>query len=231
MCDGESQRDYIANNFLPKFKDAIVPSFGSINGLRDGIFDTGFAKRISQAGSEIFQVCYIGRKCKDKGLAVLEDISKIPEFQLSNIKFVLAGPVEDDYHEEYSVLKRKLTAFTGKFKFIDEFVNPVDLLKNAHCLFLPSLREGFGTVVIEAQAFGCPVVVSDIYGLKDSFKDKLTGYSCSHSSDEYFAAIKSLSKPDIYNEFSINARSFASNFAPNNFKKSLLQAYKDVNLL
>ena len=40
---------------------------------------------------------------------------------------------------------------------------------------LPSYREGFGTVVIEAAAVGIPAIVSNIYGLSDTIVKNQTG--------------------------------------------------------
>ena len=45
----------------------------------------------------------------------------------------------------------------------------------ADILVLPSYREGFGTVVIEAAACGVPAVVSRIYGLTDAVDENVTG--------------------------------------------------------
>ena len=42
-------------------------------------------------------------------------------------------------------------------------------------LVLPSYREGFGNVVIEAEAMGVPVIVSDIPGPRDAMKNNVTG--------------------------------------------------------
>lgn len=40
---------------------------------------------------------------------------------------------------------------------------------------LPSYREGFGMVVIEAAAAGIPAVASRIYGVTDAVEDGVTG--------------------------------------------------------
>ncbi len=45
----------------------------------------------------------------------------------------------------------------------------------ADILCLPSYREVFGTVVIEAAAMGLPTVGSDIYGLSDAVANGETG--------------------------------------------------------
>ncbi len=57
----------------------------------------------------------------------------------------------------------------GKTKFLD-FVPDEDLpslYKQALCFALPSLYEGFGLPVLEAMAYGCPVVVSNVSSLPE----------------------------------------------------------------
>ena len=46
----------------------------------------------------------------------------------------------------------------------------------ANILCLPSYREGFGTVVIEAAACRLPTLCSNIYGLKDAVIANKTGF-------------------------------------------------------
>ena len=45
----------------------------------------------------------------------------------------------------------------------------------SNLLCLPSYREGFGTVVIEAAAMKVPTLGSNIYGLTDAIQDDVTG--------------------------------------------------------
>jgi glycosyltransferase involved in cell wall biosynthesis/O-antigen/teichoic acid export membrane protein len=48
-------------------------------------------------------------------------------------------------------------------------------MARAHCLLVPSVREGWGLVVIEANSVGTPAVGYDIHGLRDSIRDGSTG--------------------------------------------------------
>lgn len=45
----------------------------------------------------------------------------------------------------------------------------------ADLLCLPSYREGFGSVIVEAAACGIPALGSRIYGLTDAIEDRVTG--------------------------------------------------------
>jgi glycosyltransferase involved in cell wall biosynthesis len=50
-----------------------------------------------------------------------------------------------------------------------------ELVKRAWILVNPSVREGFGLNVVEANALGTPCVAYDVAGLRDSVKDGKTG--------------------------------------------------------
>jgi glycosyltransferase involved in cell wall biosynthesis len=48
-------------------------------------------------------------------------------------------------------------------------------MARAHCLLVPSVREGWGLVVVEANSVGTPAVGYDVPGLRDSIRDGVTG--------------------------------------------------------
>jgi glycosyltransferase involved in cell wall biosynthesis len=48
-------------------------------------------------------------------------------------------------------------------------------MARAHCLLVPSVREGWGLVVIEANSVGTPAVGYDVPGIRDSIRDGRTG--------------------------------------------------------
>ena len=48
-------------------------------------------------------------------------------------------------------------------------------MARAHCLLVPSVREGWGLVVVEANAVGTPAVGYDVRGIRDSIRPGETG--------------------------------------------------------
>jgi glycosyltransferase involved in cell wall biosynthesis len=52
------------------------------------------------------------------------------------------------------------------------------LLGRAWVLVNPSVREGWGLNVVEANALGTPCVAYDVAGLRDSVRDGVTGLLC-----------------------------------------------------
>jgi len=66
-----------------------------------------------------------------------------------------------------------------KSVFIEEEVSQEDVinyLSSSSLLVLPSISEGLGRVILEAQAVGCPVLVSDAGGMKDLIQHGETGF-------------------------------------------------------
>jgi len=53
-----------------------------------------------------------------------------------------------------------------------------ELIAKAHLLLVPSVREGWGLVVTEANSLGTPAIGYDVPGLRDSIKDGVTGSLC-----------------------------------------------------
>ena len=74
-------------------------------------------------------------------------------------------------------LKEKFEQFLSfkRVKFFGMVSNPMEYMMCSDCLVLPTHREGFGLVNIEANSVGVPVVTTDVMGCKDTIKNKETG--------------------------------------------------------
>ena len=74
----------------------------------------------------------------------------------------------------------------------------------------PTYREGFGSVTIEAEAMGIPVVVSDVPGPQNAIIDRVTGYKVpSKTVDPWVDKISYLlDNPDVRVEMGKEGRKF-----------------------
>lgn len=124
-------------------------------------------------------VIYLGALSKDKGIEdALEAFKNIFKFK-KDYQFWVAGKGESHY---LKYLKKKTRLFgidkvTKFFGFVNE-KKKYELLARAHILINPSIREGWGFVVIEAASQGTPTVAYNVAGLKDSVVDGKTGLLC-----------------------------------------------------
>jgi len=119
-------------------------------------------------------VFFIGRHVYEKGVQILIDAAPDIINSYKDIKFVIAG--KGDMTEE---LKEKVKYFGLENKVL--FTGYMDdetkkkMYKTADAAVFPSLYEPFGIVALEAMAAGCPVVASDIGGLKEVIEHKTNG--------------------------------------------------------
>lgn len=112
---------------------------------------------------------YIGRLAPSKGLELLVDT-----FENENIagaKLLIAGSGDELYVQGLkNKVKNDCILFVGRSK-------PEDFFKAIDFLVVPSLwNEPLGRVVLEAYAFGIPVIASNIGALPEIVTDKKTGF-------------------------------------------------------
>ena len=90
----------------------------------------------------------------------------------------------------------------------------IELLKKAHILINPSIREGWGLVNIEANTMGTPVVAYNSPGLVDSVKHGVSGIICSQNTPTQMAKdVMKVLEEKNYTLFSKNSIIWSENFS------------------
>ncbi len=120
---------------------------------------------------DVFVIGFVGRITADKGVNELLEACK-PIVSKEKILW-LVGPFDD-----VSTINPDLLSWAKACPYVihTPFVNDIERYYAAFDLFvLPSYREGFGNVSIEAQAMKVPCLVTDILGLKDTILPGTTG--------------------------------------------------------
>ena len=106
-----------------------------------------------------------------------------------------------------------------------------ELLKKAHLVLVPSIREGWGLVVTESNAMGTPAVAYNVPGLRDSVIDEETGILVKENSPSDLAssAVSLLKDTSRLNRLSSNALSFSKQFNWNNTASEFDKIIKSVS--
>lgn len=169
-----------------------------------------------------FVFCYMARKTKDKGAIDIIDAFNRVKKQAKNklIKLLYIGP----YEENINLSLRQAFSF-NQIIDIGLVKNPLDYLSISNVFCLPSYREGFGNVIIDAAALGIPSIGYDIIGLKDSIVNEKTGITCPVGNIEMFS--KLMLKIMVDDKFRIKLANQSKINAHENFNaKDLSQGYE-----
>ncbi|RYZ80305.1 MAG: glycosyltransferase, partial [Proteobacteria bacterium] len=120
-----------------------------------------------------FVVNFTGRINQEKGIVELVDAICLLRNKGLDIFLLLVGPIDERSGLDETFLQKlkekKFIARIGYTRTPELYFGVSDIL----CL--PSYREGFGGVVIEAALMGIPAVGSNIHGLQDAIIHNVTG--------------------------------------------------------
>lgn len=176
-------------------------------------------------------IIFLGALSTDKGINdVIETFAsfhkKDPESQLW-----MVGNGDQHYVKALKNLSDKL-GVRNKVKFwgyVSEN-KKFGLLTRAHVLINPSVREGWGLVIIEAASQGTPAVVYNVPGLKDSVKDTVTGIIVKKRDPELMAdAIYTLLKnKEMYKKYQKNGIAWAKSLTWDKAAKESLRLISKI---
>lgn len=156
-------------------------------------------------GRDIFVYIFIGRVTRDKGINEL--LSAFKRLNDDSVLFLLGNNEVDTSvnRELYDwSLENKNIIYTGNVDDVERYLSAAD------CYVLPSYREGFGMSVIEAEAMGVPVIVTDIPGPVDAVIDNKTGLLVKKADENSLLdAMKKIRKLN-YQEMGKEGHKFAS---------------------
>lgn len=175
LADSPSQRDFIVLEGVAPAGKVRVLGEGSICGVDGERFRPDAARRVEirlaqGIPDEAVVFLFLGRLNRDKG--VLDLVDAFAALDNAAAWLLVAGPDEADLR---GVMERRLGAALARTRFVGYTDRPEDFMAAADVFCLPSYREGFGMVIIEAAAAGIPAIASRIYGVTDAVEEGVTG--------------------------------------------------------
>lgn len=199
----------------PEEKGAVIWS-GSASGVNLQKFDIShkdeWRKAVRQQygiGEGDFVHGFIGRITGDKGINELFAAGKRILQEKPDAWLMLVGYLEKADTVDQELLNwaqnEKRVLFCGYSDVVEQYLSAMDVY------ILPSHREGFGSAVVEAEAMGVPVIVTDIPGPTDAMIRNETGIVVQKENvDSLYAGMRQMQDDGAMRaEFSQKAHNFA----------------------
>lgn len=209
---------YIPNNLKEEIfkKSAIIP-----NGL-DSFWLENKNQPKSQPNKKEINILQVGIIDKLKNPLTTSKAIELLNIQGYNITFNIVGKIEDEaiYKELISKDYVKYYSPMPKEKLISMY-------RENDIFVMPSLRETFGLVYVEAMSQGLPVLYSQGQGFDNQFPDGEVGYAIESTNEEDIAE-KILSVVENYESISKKAIDSSIKFDWNKIAQEFADIYKNI---
>lgn len=182
ICVSKGVREQLAEDDICCLEKSKVILYGSANGVdteyfNPEIIDDAIVKAQYSIKDNDFICVFIGRMVRDKGIEELVDVVVRLHNEGVPVKLLTVGGRE----EKLDALSARTEQLIKDAEYIIECGRQSDVrpfVKASKLLVLPSYREGFGQVLVEANSLGIPVIASRIIGCQNVVNEKVNGLLC-----------------------------------------------------
>jgi len=230
-------QEYILDEKLCSPIKLKVIGYGSSNGI-----DTEHFSRVEEIVQvskgledeyglkEKFVFCFVGRVVKDKGINELMSAFEKLSSEFENISLFIVGKMES----ELDPISSKSEEILENNKSIIHVGFQSDIrpyLVASDCFVLPTYREGFPNVVLQAASMELPSIVTDINGCNEIIHDSVNGLVVEPKNSDvlYDAMKKFMVDENLKVLLSTNVRDeIVEKYDRKNFHQYLLDEYNEV---
>lgn len=238
VCVSQYVCDKRAEDRIDRNGKRVLLGRGSCNGLdtitkfNPELVDKSEVEKLREKygiSREDFVIGFCGRLVRDKGIIELVEAYKslMIKYPENKIKMLIIGYPEKRDGLQSEILEYLETEnsiiFTGRIPFAE--IQKYYLLMNV--LVLPTHREGFGMVAVEASAMGIPAIVSDYTGCRETVIPNETGLYIDQTPESIVRAIEVCFDAKSAKQLGQKGRQFVvENFEHTKVRKHVLNLLK-----
>lgn len=123
-----------------------------------------------------FRFLLLGRLLWDKGVGEFVDAAAQLRSKFPHCEFVLMGFTGTDNATAIPRSKIEHWRKSGLMTYVPPAVDVRDQMAQAHCVVLPSYREGTPKALLEAASMAKPIITTDVPGCRQVVEDGTTGF-------------------------------------------------------
>lgn len=235
FADSPSQIDFLVNQDVVLRENISCLHKGCLGGIDFARFDANNSAYnretvLAELGISLESkvILFLGRMTEDKGIRELFQCFAELEKDYPKLQLLLIGSTEFEKSATKSLFEK--TILKSNVHFLGFQKTPEKFYAAADIFCMPSYREGFGTVILEAAAMKVPAVATHIPGLVDAVEDGQSGLLVEVQSHyELFLALKKLlDDPALLEKFSEYAYNRTKeHFTHQKISQELLKKYQE----
>ncbi|WP_338733811.1 glycosyltransferase [Mangrovimonas cancribranchiae] len=157
-------QNYDDRDLYLKHKLVIKPNYDLI--FSSGIDLTQINKIAPRNHNKYTFIC-VARLVYEKGIINLLEAAKLCKDKGYDFNVLLVGPLEENSKR---LNKTILDSYRDVVQCLGKRHDIYDLLLNADAFILPTFREGFARVLLEAAAVGLPIIATNVTGVREFAK-------------------------------------------------------------
>lgn len=229
-----SLREYYTSECSPCLKKLVDRRMSTVyNGLRIDNIDAYIeAHTREQARNQLglsereVAVGIVGGITPAKGqLPFLDQVAPAILRDNERVRFYFVGGIKSESYQLECAAVAREHDIQNRITFVGYRTDVFRWYRGLDLVAFPSLREGFGRVAAEAQAFGVPVVASDIVGIRDAVAHGVGGFLVGSCEAMVRQLTRLIRDPRLRERMGQHGRTFARRFDADLVTRDLEELY------
>ena len=165
----DDEKLFVENRLVSRGRTEVIPG--------SGINLQKFAKSPMPTSGD-FTFLLISRIIRDKGIGEFIEAIKILKSESITANFQILGAREPDHKRGIPLATVDQWIAEGLVDYLGTTDDVRPFIARAHCVLLPSYREGTPKTLLEAASMGRPLITTDVPGCREVVKNGYNGLLC-----------------------------------------------------
>jgi glycosyltransferase involved in cell wall biosynthesis len=178
----------------------------------------------AKRNNSIFTFICVARLVFEKGIINLLEAARICNNKGYKFKYLLVGPLEENSKKLNQSI---LSQYEDIVDILGSRSDVLNLLETSDAFVLPTFREGFSRVLLEAAAVGLPIISTNVTGVRDFTRHKQEAILIEPQDSEALsnAMIEMATNKELADNLAKNALKHVKQFSLENVSKQYITIF------